>query len=112
MPDALPAVTQPFLLNAVGSFASTSIVVSGRMWSSRAKTSVPLRVFSSTGTTSSSKRPSAQARAASCWLRIAYSSCASRLTPYFAAQFSAVAAIVQPQCVSRSADHSVSSSCP
>ena len=32
--------------------------------------------------------------------------------PYFAAQFSAVAAIVQPQCVSRSADHSVSSSWP
>ena len=32
--------------------------------------------------------------------------------PYFAAQFSAVAAIVQPQCVSSSADHSVSSSCP
>ena len=81
MPDALPAVTQPFLLNAVGNFASTSIVVSGRMWSSRAKSSVPFRVFSSTGTTSSSKRPSAQARAASCWLRIAYSSCASRLTP-------------------------------
>ena len=34
MPLALPAVTQPFLLNAAGSFASPSIVVSGRMWSS------------------------------------------------------------------------------
>ena len=31
MPCALPAVTQPFLLNAAGSFASPSIVVSGRM---------------------------------------------------------------------------------
>ena len=31
MPEALPAVTQPFLLNAAGSFASPSIVESGRM---------------------------------------------------------------------------------
>ena len=47
---------------------------------------------------------------ASCWLRSAYSSCASREMPYFAAQFSAVIAIEQPQCVSSSASHSVSSS--
>ena len=49
-------------------------------------------------------------RAAGCGSRSA--SCSSRETSYFAAQFSAVAAIVQPQCVSSSADHSVSSSCP
>ena len=49
MPDALPAVTHPFLLNAAGSFASPSIVESGRMWSSAANTSTPLRVLISTG---------------------------------------------------------------
>ncbi len=31
MPDALPAVTQPFLLNAAGNFARPSIDESGRM---------------------------------------------------------------------------------
>ena len=31
MPDAFPAVTQPFLLKAAGSFASPSSVESGRM---------------------------------------------------------------------------------
>ena len=30
MPEALPAVTQPFLLNTGGSLASVSMVVSGR----------------------------------------------------------------------------------
>jgi hypothetical protein len=38
---------------------------------------------------------------------MAYSSCSSRDTPYFAAQFSAVTAIVQPQCVSSSAPERV-----
>ena len=51
----------------------------------------------STGTISSAKRPARHAASASCWLRRAYASCASRVMPYFAAQFSAVIAIVQPQ---------------
>ena len=55
--EVVPAVTNPSLPNAVGSFASPSIVVSGRMWSSRSKTVVPLRVLISTGTISSCKRP-------------------------------------------------------
>ncbi len=69
MPLAFPAVTQPFLLNAAGSFANPSIVESGRMWSSRAKSSTPLRDLISTGTTSEANRPSLHAASASCWLR-------------------------------------------
>ena len=79
MPDALPAVTHPFLLKAAGSSRQASQSSCRGADDRPGRTARrPLRVFTSTGTTSSANRPSAQARAASCWLRTAYASCASR----------------------------------
>ncbi len=70
--DELPAVTLPSGLKAGFRLARTSAVVSGRIPSSVAMTSLvaaPSSSLTASGRISRSKRPSAVARAASCWLR-------------------------------------------
>ena len=69
MPEALPAVTKPSLSNAVGRLARSSIVVSGRRWSSCSIIFARFPFPTSTGTTSSASRPAAQASPARCWER-------------------------------------------
>ncbi len=70
----------PSLRNAGRSRDSDSVVVSARTPSSSLNTTgSPLRCGISTATTSSSNRPSFQARAASWWLRAANASCSSRV---------------------------------
>ena len=112
MPDALPAVTTPSFLNAVGSLAIDSRLASRRACSSAANWVTPLRVLSSTGVSSAAKRPASCAAAQPCWLRRPYASQSSREILYFSARFSAVMAIAQPAKGSNSEDHSVSSSLP
>ena len=53
IPEALPAVTKPSLSKAVGSPARSSMVVSGRRWSSRSTSFARLPFPTSTGATSS-----------------------------------------------------------
>ncbi len=55
------------------------------MWSSFSTRIVLRPDFTSTATTSSESRHAAQAAAARCCEESAYSSCSSRVTPYFAA---------------------------
>src|SRR5690606_32647712 len=81
IPDALPAVTTPSFLKTGGSLASTSIVVSGRGCSSLATVTGPLRVLTSTPTTSSANAPDSCAAAQRCWLLSANASQSSRLMP-------------------------------
>ena len=57
MPEALPAVTVPFLSKAGRSFASVSMVVPCLGYSSASTTVSPLREVIVTGTISSLKRP-------------------------------------------------------
>ena len=113
MPEALPAVTHPLLAEGGGQLrepferrVGPHVIVLREELDALAALELDRDDF--VGEASLGPGPAT----ASCWLRSAYRSCSSRDTPYFAAQFSAVAAIVQPQCVSSSADHSVSSSCP
>jgi len=68
MPEALPAVTKPFSLNAGFIFASVSTVVSARTCSSVSNTVTPPRVLISTGTICSLNRPAAMAADARRWL--------------------------------------------
>ena len=96
IPEELPAVTLPPTgLNAGGSFASDSGVVS-RGCSSRVKSTSPFLPGTFTATVSASKRPSAIARAARSWLRIAKASCSSRPILYCSASVSAVSPITWP----------------
>ncbi|MNX33560.1 hypothetical protein D3C86_637870 [compost metagenome] len=81
MPEALPAVTRPSFLKAGFIFDSVSTVVSARTCSSVSNSTTPLRVFTSTGTICSLKRPAAMAAAARCWLVTASSSICSRVMP-------------------------------
>ncbi len=101
--EALPAVVVPpgYTGWSVASFAS---VVSGRGPSSRSSVTacscvafVALSVtciVAAKGTISSAYLPAAAAVATRCWLRTTYSSCASRVIPYFFATKSAVWFIV------------------
>ena len=91
--DELPAVTLPSsFLKAGLSWASVSTVVSGRMPSSvstMSPVSLPSSSFSTTGTISRWKRPSAVARAARCWLVAPKRSRSSRDSPHLSAMSSA-----------------------
>ena len=87
--DELPAVTLPSSLNAGLSLARDSRLLSGRMPSSRTKTSLPLSVSTVTGTISFSNRPSSVARAARLWLSTLNASSSSRLMPHLSAISSA-----------------------
>ena len=90
MPDALPAVTVPSLLNAGRSRAIVSMLASWRIYSSSATTTSPLRVFTVTGAISSLKRPAFCAALAFCCEPSANWSCCSRVIWYLVATFSAV----------------------
>ncbi len=90
MPDALPAVTVPSGLNTGFSLPRPSTDASGRTCSSRVNSLVPFLDFSSTGTISSSNRPSSCARAARMCDSTENSSCCSRLMSCDSARFSAV----------------------
>ena len=81
MPEALPAVTKPSLSKAVGSVASSSIVLSGRMWSSRSTSLARLPFPTGTATTSCDSRQAFHASSARRWERMAKRSCSSRLIP-------------------------------
>ncbi len=90
-PEELPAVTVPSVLKAGRSAASFSASVSGRGCSSVSTTIAgPFRCGTSTGTISSSKRPSSMAAAARRWLSSAKASCSSRVIPQRSATTSAV----------------------
>ncbi|MNV62810.1 hypothetical protein D3C71_1553740 [compost metagenome] len=90
-PEALPAVTEPALSNAGRSPARASALVLRLMYSSAANfTGSPLRWGMSTATISASNLPASCAAAAFCWLASASASCASRLTLFCLATFSAV----------------------
>ncbi len=95
MPEALPAVTIPVGRNEGLSLASASTVLSARVCSSFSMRLGPFLVGISTATISSDNRSAAAA--ARRWLSTANSSASSRVTWYFAARFSAVMAIGQPQ---------------
>src|SRR6267378_2593578 len=90
IPEALPAVTLPFLSKAGLRPFSASSVVPCRGYSSSAKTTVPLRLAISTGMISSLKRPALCAASVFCWLASANWSWSSRVTAYSFATFSAV----------------------
>ena len=79
MPDALPAVTVPSLVNAGRSLAIVSVLASWRMYSSSATWMSPLRVFTVTGAISSLKRPDFCAADAFCCEASANASCCSRV---------------------------------
>ncbi len=90
-PEEFPAVTVPPALNAAGSLASISSVVSGRGCSSSSTRVVgPLRRGTSTGTTSCANRPARNASPARRWLSSAKRSCSSRVIPWRSATTSAV----------------------
>ena len=90
IPDALPAVTVPSLLNAGRSRAIPSIVESSRIYSSSETITSPLRVFTVTGSISSLNRPALRAAEAFCCEARANASCCSRVIWKFVATFSAV----------------------
>ncbi len=73
IPEAFPAVTTPSGRNTGRSWLRPSRVVSGRMCSSAAHSTVPPRLPSgtATGTTSAASAPDSQALRAHCWLRSA-----------------------------------------
>ena len=97
MPLAAPAWMTPSFLKTLGSFASPSTVVSGRLCSSRANcTTEPFFPGSSIGAISSARRPPSCAAAKRFWDRTLYSSTSRCEMPYFAARFSAVIAIGSP----------------
>ena len=73
--DEVPAVTVPSSRNTGARSASPSRLVSSRMQPSRSMRAPP----ASTGTISSSRRPSARAAAARCWLASANASCSVRV---------------------------------
>ena len=81
MPEALPAVTEPFSSKAGGSLARPSRLESGRRCSSRSTVLARLPLPTSMGATSSPSRPASHAAAARCWLINANSSCSWRLIP-------------------------------
>ena len=103
MPDAFPGVTVPPFSKRASSFASFSIVVSGRMCSSLSTICGPFFVLTSTGTISSDRRQDSRAFAARVWLVYAISSAASRVMPYLRPRFSAVFAMPSPLYESTSA---------
>ena len=86
----LPAVTVPSRAKAGRSRASDSSEESRRGTSSASTTVLPLRPGTSTGTSSSAKRPASSAATAFAWLRSANASCSSRPMPCSSARFSAV----------------------
>ena len=90
MPLALPAVTEPPLLNAGRSLVISSIEESWRMYSSESTTVSPFRPFTVTGVISSRNRPAFCAALAFCWLASANSSCCVRGIWKAVATFSAV----------------------
>ena len=87
-------------------------MVSGRRCPSSETTVSFFRVFTVTGTISSACEPARNARSAVCWLRSAYSSEFSRVTPVRSATFSAVSDIESPQRPSVRAATRLSSSFP
>jgi len=93
-PGALPAVIVPSLRKAGSSLARLSAVVSGRLCSSLANSSSPLRVLIRTGTISASNLPAAWAAAKRCCERRAQRSCSARAIWYFWARSS----VCQPEC--------------
>ena len=91
MPELLPAVTVPPVLNAGLSAASASAEVSGRGCSSRSTTvDAPLRPATVTGTSWPSNRPASMAATARRWLSSAKASWRSRDTVHCSATHSAV----------------------
>ena len=90
MPEALPAVTVPFLSKAGRSFDNTSTVVPCFGCSSVSTTVSPRRVLITTGTISSLKRPDFCAASAFACDQAANSSCCSRVICQRVATFSAV----------------------
>ena len=99
-PEALPAVTTPFLRNGVFSCASCSSVVSARgCSSSRTALTAPFLPMICTGTISCARMPSHWAFAVRCWLRYAKASWSSRLIFNNSATFSAVSGMLSvPNC--------------
>ena len=90
MPGALPAVTvPPSGWNAGFSFASASVDVSRRGFSSTLTVSGPFLPWTVTGTSSASNAPLSMAAMARSCDRSANASCASRVTSCFAATRSA-----------------------
>src|SRR5579864_5303259 len=81
MPEALPAVTKPSLSKAGGSAARSSMVLSGRRWSSRSISFAFLPLPTSTGTTSSESLQLAQAAPARRCESSANSSWSARVMP-------------------------------
>ncbi len=97
MPLAAPAWITPSFLNTLGSFASPSTVVSGRLCSSRANwTTAPFLPGRSIGAISSERRPASCAAANRFWESTLYSSTSRWEMPYFTARFSAVIAMGRP----------------
>ena len=90
MPEALPAVTVPSLLNAGRSLAIPSSVAPKRGYSSVSTTTSPLRPLIVTGVISSLKRPAVTAASALFCDATANLSCSSRVICHFCAMFSAV----------------------
>ncbi len=90
IPDALAAVTVPFLSNAGFRAFIASSVAPWRGYSSSAKIVGPFLDGISTGMISSLNRPAFCAASALFWLATANSSCSSRVTAYSFATFSAV----------------------
>ncbi len=110
IPDALPAVTSPSFLKYGLRESRTSSVVLGLMCSSaRYSVGSPFLPFTGTGTTSSWKTHSSQARLARCWDPSATSSTSFRVSLYCSASPSAVSAMESPHCGSLSASHRRSS---
>ena len=91
MPDALPAVTEPFSLTNAGlSLPMPSIDASARACSSVSNITGPFLLLSSIGRIWLLKCPAAIAAAARLWLSTAKASCCSRVIEHLAATFSAV----------------------
>src|SRR5512134_551367 len=90
MPEALAAVTVPFLSKAGLRPFIASSVAPWRGYSSSAKTTGPFFEGISKGMISSLKRPDFCAASVLFWLFTANSSCSSRVTTYSFATFSAV----------------------
>ena len=90
IPLAFPAVTVPSLVNAGRSLAIPSMLESWRIYSSSDTTVSPRRPFTVTAAISSRNRPAFCAADALVWLANANSSCSSRVIWYARATFSAV----------------------
>ena len=97
MPLAAPAWITPSFLKTLGSLASVSSVVSGRLCSSFAKLIIEFFLpGTSSGAISAERRPASCAAAKRFWLSTLYSSTSRCEMPYFTARFSAVIAIGSP----------------